>query len=739
MEDNFERIESSTPKKIIVKEVNEKENQLYYELLSEMVYTAPFHRYIINVLKNFIKTHQEQSSIPIFEKSKFTTENIFEYFENEIKQKNKNFKINNSQSSSISDNNSSIKSNSKDKTNKSIYEYTNKKKKLKFMDLMDSINFYGAEYEIHIQCLIAQILKCYETKENSFSINFNIEYKFNKKDINDVEFDFIINNVEPNLFKSFIGYLKDNIIYFNINNTSYSIIQKKEKSIEDIINSLSIDRNIDILGEIGLSGWKDENKIEQFSKYTQILKLIKSKDFEKNSKNKTEPSFYEKTGLNDNNTKILFFITDSKFKELLKFIETSKLINEMKKVSKEINSILLYMGIGLNEKVILSNYLSEKSDDDGKTNIIKLNIKKTDYEIEKSERFKKACYVLNSFLNSIKHLKFNIDKDLYLTSFTKRINSRKMQIKFELNQLDNYKIDKAIKPSNIYILHFSFNSGEKNKNNLERIAGKNNYLNFIYGNKKTNEMQLNKIKDLNKINNIFIVILENVEITDFQEILEQINLKYYDIFLPNDCENNYNNLMEDSIKEENNYYYKSLNNEEDLQKIKIIKKGAEDLLQKLNNFFEKKKIYDILVKVYIQLTTSKVRIFDDKEEINNFIEKIYEILFFMENLKVPESNFSKNDENKLTSLLSFINNLKSDYSKNKGEGEIKKILDTIGEATDDHELKLDNIKTNFVNICNKYFNKFIIKLSYDYFVNKFVPIYSNKIWNLIIKKEFYKK
>ena len=485
MEDDFEqKIESSTPQKKIAKEVNDKENQLYYELLSEMVYTAPFHRYIINILNNFIKTHQKESSIPIFEESKFTTENIFAHFENEIKKKNENFKINKSQSSSISDMNSSIKSNSKDQTNKSVYEYTKEKKILKFKDLMDSINFYGAEYEIHIQCLIAQILKCYETKEDSFSINFNIEYKFNKADLNDVEFDFIINNLEPKLFKSFIKYLKDNLIFFNINNSSYSIMEKKEKKIEDIINSINLDRNIDILGEIGLSCWKDENKIEQFVKYTQILKLIKSKEIEKNGKNKIEKSFYDKTGLSDNNTKILIFITDSKFKELLKFIETSKLFNEMKKVSKEVNSILLYMGIGLNEKVILSNYLSEKNDDDEKTEIIKLNIKKSDYEIEKSERFKKACYVLNSFLNSIKHLKFNIDKDLCFTTFRGRINLRNTQIKFELNKLDNYKIEKAIKKSNIYILHFSFNSEEKNIDNLKRIVGKNNYLSFIFGDKK---------------------------------------------------------------------------------------------------------------------------------------------------------------------------------------------------------------------------------------------------------------
>ena len=86
--------------------------------------------------------------------------------------------------------------------------------------------------------------------------------------------------------------------------------------------------------------------------------------------------------------------------------------------------------------------------------------------------------------------------------------------------------------------------------------------------------------------------------------------------------NSCNNQKLKLIKEENNYYYKSLDDKEDLQKIENIKNDAEVLLLKLNNFFEK-KIYDILVKLYIQLTSSKVRFIYIKEEINNFIEKIY--------------------------------------------------------------------------------------------------------------------
>ena len=153
-------------------------------------------------------------------------------------------------------------------------------------------------------------------------------------------------------------------------------------------------------------------------------------------------------------------------------------------------------------------------------------------------------------------MKFNIDKNIYFKAFKKRINLRNIQIKFKLNEFDNYKIEKAIKNSNIYILHFSFNLEETNTNNLERIVGKNNYLSFILGDKKNNEIHLNKVKDLNKINNIFIVILENVLIEDFDDIFEKINFKYYDIFISNNCQNSCNNQSLNSIKEKNNYYYK---------------------------------------------------------------------------------------------------------------------------------------------------------------------------------------
>ena len=87
-----------------------------------------------------------------------------------------------------------------------IEENENKKINNKIMYL------YGKEYVIHSQILLAQILKCFEEKENGFKFLCNIEYKIENifPDIKNMEFDFIINNLDIQLFKKFINYLGKN-------------------------------------------------------------------------------------------------------------------------------------------------------------------------------------------------------------------------------------------------------------------------------------------------------------------------------------------------------------------------------------------------------------------------------------------------------------------------------------------------------------------------------------------------
>ena len=104
-----------------------------------------------------------------------------------------------------------------------------KRKNYEIKDFFDTFNFIGKEYELHIQILLAQILKCFEEKINSFQFLCNVEFKIENifPDIKECEFDFLINNLDVDLFKKFIYYLKKNILILNFRGNCYDIKDHK--------------------------------------------------------------------------------------------------------------------------------------------------------------------------------------------------------------------------------------------------------------------------------------------------------------------------------------------------------------------------------------------------------------------------------------------------------------------------------------------------------------------------------
>ena len=90
------------------------------------------------------------------------------------------------------------------------------KKKLNYF--LDTFYFKGKEFEYHIQILLIQILKFFEREENSFKFLHNINFKLGKiyKDINKMEFDFVINNLDYELFHRIINYLKKIFSFSNL-------------------------------------------------------------------------------------------------------------------------------------------------------------------------------------------------------------------------------------------------------------------------------------------------------------------------------------------------------------------------------------------------------------------------------------------------------------------------------------------------------------------------------------------
>ena len=144
-----------------------------------------------------------------------------------------------------------------------------KDKKKEINDFLDTFNFCGEEFEIHIKILLAEILKCFECDKNSYKLLYNINFK-NEENIFGIkqnEIDFLINNIDNNLFTKFINYLKNNILLMQFRGKKYEI--NIDKNIEIIFAELTKFTKIDILGEIGLNAINDENKIKQFIQYSK--------------------------------------------------------------------------------------------------------------------------------------------------------------------------------------------------------------------------------------------------------------------------------------------------------------------------------------------------------------------------------------------------------------------------------------------------------------------------------------
>ena len=58
--------------------------------------------------------------------------------------------------------------------------------------------------ELFVQSIIFLILKCFEHVDKSkFNFIFKVKKMDKIKDIADIELDFVISNLDPNLFKSF--------------------------------------------------------------------------------------------------------------------------------------------------------------------------------------------------------------------------------------------------------------------------------------------------------------------------------------------------------------------------------------------------------------------------------------------------------------------------------------------------------------------------------------------------------
>ena len=336
--EDLSSIDSLSEKDIFLTD-EEEENEML-SLLSDMVFTAPYEKYVINTINKIFKDNYKVE--PLFKEKKYTFDEIIkeviEIYPNFLIKKEKK-KLNKSEE--IEFRNNSLNSNSNNSSNRNnlsenikIENNESSSNSLKLNDFLEVFNFYGKEFETHIKILLTEILKCFECDSSSYKLLYNLNFK-NEENILDIkqnEIDFLINNIDNNLFIKFINCLKNNILLMQFRGKKYEI--NKDKNIEIISAELKKYKKFDILGEIGLNAINDENKIKQFIQYSKILK--------------------NKTGFCKENEKILFFITDSKFKDIYKTLKESILYKEMIKSDENINFILCYISNGFYEKLILN-------------------------------------------------------------------------------------------------------------------------------------------------------------------------------------------------------------------------------------------------------------------------------------------------------------------------------------------------------------------------------------------------
>ena len=775
---------------------NQEENNDVISILSDMTFTAPYEQYVINLLNKIIHDNYKKIE-PLFVFSDYKAEDIIKEFKNSKinfnKKEKKNKSIDNNQgpkeNSNLPNLDSKKKKTKTKKGNKTLsisdityssfeslkYEISfekifqedeekeeeasilnlieenetkkTKTKNIEIKDFLDTFNFNGKEYEIHSQILLAQTLKCLEEKENSFKFLCNIEYKIENiyQDIPKMEFDFIISNLDVQLFNKFINYLGKNILLLNFRGTVYEI--NSGKDISNISFEIEKNKKYDILGEIGLNAIDDENKIDQFIKYSKLLNNLN--DPNQQNKSKTD-LFFEKTGFVRENEKILFFVTNSKFNDIYKYLKNSKLYVNMQKINT--NYVLCYLSVGLNERVILSNFLS---DEKNKNNTDLLNkIKISNSGFIKSEKFKKLCYKLNELLSRIDQIKTTFyEKEKENLNFIKKsfsnlilqkdiILSEDLQKCLALKIKDMNQSKKEIDICAIYLktgaliiddtedklkqllpnlTTICLNTDEEiTKNIIEYLKEKHSFekiyffiCNYMLMDDNQIELFVNKIITYLKISKVNYIFLYN------SQIKEVTNCKYNNTLVNNifiaDDDNKLIELLKNSVSKINSF--------------------SKDL----NIIFAEKKCYYILIKMYLDKNRKKI-LSPLKSNEEDFSLKITEILNFMTKLDISKNIPDKYYNNSITNLIRLINDIINKHIDKEYKRRIENVFNELNYFFKDKNNFLNSSKDKTINFCINYLKKCTLNYIYDFFIINTIPkiiinIYNSKIEDYYKNKE----
>ena len=789
-----------------INNTDEEDDEKMLSILSEMKFNAPFQKYIINQINTIIKDNYKKI-MPLFEEKEYSLKEILEefkqYYQNIIKKEKKkmnkslyaqqmkesnisdlhqsDIKIENNSAINISEDNKKEESGisfdslnssnsldkflndikvNKQKTELNIIskdEKANVKKEIKELkNFLDIYNVKGTEFECHTQILLTQILKCFEKEENSFKLLCNIVYKLGdiNKRIKDMEFDFIINNIDSTLFFELIKYLEKNILIFKFNSNMYEIIGSN--NFDKILSELKNVKKFDVLGEIGLNAINDDIKTKQFINYSTFLNFL---DKNKNINDNKINLFYEKTGFSKENEKILFFITDSNFNELYKNLTGSKLYKAMKESKENTNFVLCYLSSGFNEKIILNkfliNYDEDKEKKEKKENkdykILYDNIKISNENYFKSEKFQMSCNKLNDLLVGINNIKVKFNKSdkniiqIIFNSFRHIILKKSIKINKDLE-----KYFKALNtPIKVYDKKYSIEDefvvlyikdilvfNDKMSETLNNMKIKFTTI-YLEQNADTTKKTIKKIKNIHNLDKIYFFI-GNCLTSDEEKIATFINdlilnlniSKAHYIFLYNPDYTGkivgYQHTLKFNInisKDENQF----------IEQYKITKKKIFSYYNDLQKIIKEKKYYDLLIKIYIGKYKTYI-MNSSKSDEKNLLTKINEIFYFMSNLElkidIPEVIQGANFEE----LIKFIDeNVKAFIDNETKDDKINKVFKEIKSSFMKEKNYFDIIQNKIKSFCFNYLKRSILNDIYLNFINIFIPMLSFQAFNEKIK------
>ena len=534
------------------------------------------------------------------------------------------------------------------------------------------------------------------------------------------------------------------------------------------------------MGEIGFNAINDDNKVEQFQKYSKLLNHLN----QSNNNNKSNIDlFYEKTGIKKENEKILFFVTNSKFNDVYKFYKNSKLYQEMKK--SRLNFILCYISVGLNEQIILSNYLlnennrKEKSEEKNKdekeikkiedikdkeeqekkiiieTDLLR-KIKISNDGFIKSEKFKQLCFKLNELISGINKIKkkfFDKEKDILsfiINSFSDFILKNKITLNNDLQKYFNINVEDMIEKeklneNKIKIIYLKASILLRTDTVEENLKKKNMNPTIIYIN-EDEESSKKKIEDLkmnHKFETIYLIVCNDELIyNDKMEkfVNEMINNVKMNI-------NNYIFIYNSTYQNDKNYIFNNTLNSNlfIMQDKNLLIQQLENTIKEinlnskyLNIIYREKKYYDKFIEIYLNNTAKNILKTSDDNK-TDFINKINEILFFMSNLNFPSNLTNKINEKSLEPLFLLISSIINRHIKEEYELKIEDVFNNLNAFFTSKKILLNSSRDKTKDFCYNYLETIILKYIYGFFIKDTIPKISYKIYNKKIEKYFIEK